>query len=160
MDMDELILEALSLAETHELNCTGSPKIYTCILPTDSPLWDERSIFAEIVMKGEVCVCACDANVASLIYFLMQGVFDHSKDRNAWYLNILSNKFNMQYDDMSAEDAMAIWTNEFEKTCITEHNILQPIIIKSEKLNNEVIKLTPSICDIWTLPRIRRQFTE
>ena len=151
MDIEELLIETLKVAEMRELHATGPPNIYTCLVP--EPI-DKDGVFAEIVVTGELCVCAADPQVASLLFFLIQGVFDHTFDRDEWYLEMLSMRVNMEYDDVSAEDALVIWAKLYaEQVEIKEHNIVQPIII--QPLSKAI---TPSICDIWTLPRIRRQF--
>lgn len=161
MDIEEIIIETLRLAEQMELESDCPPNIYTCLVKEISA---DTSVFSEIVLTGELCVCAHSEQVATLLFFLLNGIFDHNDNRLEWYTQMLERCVNMDYDDVTAENAVTHWTNYYLEHIIElkEHNITQPIviypIIGSEKRG--IITLTPSICDIWTLPRIKRQFTE
>lgn len=157
MDIEEIIIETLRIAEQMELEHEGPPNIYTCLVRDDSGSLE--SVFAEVVLTGELCVCAANKQVAVLLFFLIQGVFDHGSHRLEWYTRQLERCINLDYDDVTAEDVMKVWTNQYQSMVeIKEHNIIQPIVVQPMDRGN--VTLTPSICDIWTLPRIRRQFTD
>ena len=153
MDIEELMIATLKISEQKELEFMGQPKLYTC-----NDLVDPKSLFGEIMNTGELCVCANDDNVATFLLYLIKGVFNHGDSRFDWFTKQLSGCFNFEYDDLNPEDAFNLWVKEFSKTVsIKKHNITQPIIINNGK---HTVTLTPSTCDIWTLPRIRRQFVD
>ena len=153
MDIEELIVATLKIAEQKELEHMGQPKLYTC-----NDLVNPRALFGEIMNTGELCVCANDDKVATYLFYLIKGVFNHGDGRYAWFTKQLNDFVNFEYDDLNPEDAFNLWVREFSKTIdIKKHNITQPIIINNDK---HTITLTPSTCDIWTLPRIRRQFVD
>lgn len=152
MDIEELIIETLRLCEHIELDHEGPPRIFTC-------LTDETSLFSEVVLTGELCVCAHSRTVAVFLFFLINGIFDHAEHRLEWYTQELEQCINLEYDDITPETAIKLWTEHYETTVkVQEHNINQPIIV--HPMERSIVTLTPSICDIWTLPRIRRQFTD
>lgn len=156
----ELILETLRIAEVKELDYEGPPHIYTCLLKDhDIASSTASNLFADIVLTGELCVCAGDPQVARLLFFLIQGVFDHQSDKYKWYTEALESRINLEYDDVTPEEALAAWADYYDSIAeVREHNISQPIV--TYPMERGMVTLTPSICDIWTLPRIRRQFSE
>lgn len=152
MDIEEIIVETLRLSEQLEMESNNSARLYTCLVSGDS-------FFAETVQLGELCVCACNEQVAVLIFFLLQGIFDHTDNKLEWFTQELESCINLDYDEVTPEVAMKLWTNKYKSQAqITSHNISQPIVV--HPMDEAVITMTPSICDIWTLPRIYRQFTD
>jgi hypothetical protein len=150
MDVEEIIIETLKIAEHIELDHDGPPKIYTCCI-------SNKSVFSDVVRTGELCICAHSERVATLLFFLLHGIFDqvNLEHRTKWYTEELQQSIDLDYEDITAEIAMGLWIHRFQSAAeITEHNIVQPIIISVGASSRA---LTPSICDIWTLPRIRRQ---
>lgn len=165
MDIEEIIIETLRIAEHIELEHEGPPNIYTCLVKTPTSKVTNidalvgTGVFSEVVLTGELCVCAASHDVAVLLFFLLQGIYDYGEHRLEWYTQELEKCINMEYDDVTPEVAIKLWTEQYNKSAeVQQHNIVQPIVIKP--MDHSVITLTPSICDIWTLPRIRRQFTE
>jgi hypothetical protein len=154
MDIEELVIETLRLCEHLELEDDEPPNIYTCMAIGSA---QDSSAFNDVAATGELCVCAHNPTVATFIFFLMQGVFDHPDDRLEWYTQHLEQC--LEYDEITPEVAIELWTARYAKVAkITEHNITQPIVTRP--MDGATVTLTPSICDIWTLPRIRRQFTD
>jgi hypothetical protein len=173
MDIEEIIIEALRLAEQIELEHGPSapPHIYTCIVKATGGTLRATNVgmFSDVVLTGELCVCAHSEQVALLIFFLIHGIFDYGDNRLEWYTQILEGCINIDYDDVTAELVMQSWTKWYYSVIeIKEHNIAQPIVVYPILCDTAaagtalrgVVTLTPSICDIWTLPRIRRQFTD
>jgi len=157
MDIEEIIIETLRIAEQMELEHEGPPNIYTCLVRNNST----ESVFSEVVLTGELCVCAANRQVAVLLFFLIQGVFDHGDHRLEWYTRELERCINLDYDDVTADDVIKLWTDQYQSTVeIKEHNIIQPIVVQPMAMDRGNVTLIPSVCDIWTLPRIRRQFTD
>lgn len=156
MDIEEIIVETLRLSEQLEIDSDNTARLYTCLVPEDRY---SDSFFAETVQLGELCVCACNEQVAVLIFFLLQGIFDHTDNKLEWFTQELENCINLDYEDITPEVAMKLWTEKYKtKVEISSHNISQSIVV--HPMNKAVITMTPSICDIWTLPRIHRQFTD
>ena len=152
MDVEEIIIETLKLVTHIELNHEGPPNIYTCLLRNP----ESDSIFNEVVLAGDVCVCAHTSQVATLLFYLMHGIFDHSTNRLKWYTKVLEKVY---YDDITPEVAVEIWTNYYESIAeIKKHNITQSIIIYPTE--STIVNMTPGTCDIWTIPRVRRQFND
>ena len=153
MDIEELVVATLKIAEQREIEFIGQPRLFTC-----NDKVDPKSLFGEIMSTGELCVCANDTNVAALLLFLIKGVFNHGNSRYQWFTQQLQKGVNLEYDDVKAEDALKIWADQMKKDLIIKkHNITQPIVVNNEKIT---ITLTPSTGDIWTLPRIKRQFVD
>jgi hypothetical protein len=155
MDIEEIILETLKIVEDKEINSQKNPCFYTCILNHDSA-------FSDIVESADACVLASNYSIASYLFFLMEGFFDHGNNKAEWYTKCLNEwiRHNAPDDfdgEITAEVAYEVWSRNY-KGCITEHHPTQPIII--DPTPNSVISITPTICDIWTIPRIRRQFTD
>jgi hypothetical protein len=153
MDIDELIIATLQIAEEKEIMSQHAPAFYTCQIRADN-------LFSEIVATGELCVCASSMAVASLVFFLLEGVFDHGDNRQKWYTGQLHKCAESLVDfdgELTAEIAYKVWTSTFHGQ-LTEHKMSQPILV--HHLPGNVLSLTPSTCDIWTLPRIRRQFVD
>ena len=153
MDIEELVIATLKITEYKEIEFIGQPKLYTC---NDDN--EPKGLFGEVMSTGELCVCANDNITALLLLFLLKGIFNKGEDKYKWFTNILLKKINPDYDEIKAEDALKIWTDYIKtELSIKQHNITQPIIINGD---NHTITLTPSTCDIWTLPRVKRQFSE
>jgi len=153
MDIDDVVIEALRLAEHIEQDSVDIPHIYTCIVKDTS-----NGIFSEVVLTGELAVCAHTRFVAELLFFLLHGIYDFEKKKMEWYNQVLE---TMGSDDITAEEAMNVWLKWYSGIAeIKEHDITRPIVVRpitSDGLHGTVT-LTASMCDIWTLPRIKRQF--
>ena len=155
MDIDDVVIEVLRLAEQIELDSTSVPHIYTCII---NPRQGGGGIFSEVVLTGEVCVCAHTRIVAELLFFLLNGIYDFEQGKMEWYNQVLEG-----HDDLTAEDALDLWIKWYTGTGtaeVTEHDITRPIVVQPITCDglHGMVTLTPSMCDIWTLPRIKRQF--
>jgi hypothetical protein len=165
MDIEELIIEILKIVEQSELQALTDACFYTC-------LRDDDDIFTEIIISGELCVYASSIEVATMLFFLLEGIFNHGDDKLRWYTKMMAeaqakeSHFDSDFDSDSDYDyeseitplkAFKLWIQHY-KGKITEHNVLRPIVIHPTA--SSTISLKSTTCDIWTLPRIRRQFSE
>lgn len=155
MDIDELILETFKIVEEKEISTSGSPSIYTCIS-------SQNNAFSDIVETGDTCVFASSYEVASYLFFLMEGFFNHGSNKGEWYTKCLQEwvRYYREEDfdgEITAEIAFKIWSQNYHG-CITDHRPTHPIII--DPTPESVVSISPTICDIWTLPRVKRQFTD
>jgi hypothetical protein len=155
MDIEEIILAVLKIVEDKEINSQRLPCFYTCIL-------NHNSVFSDIVESGELCVLASNYDVATFLFFLMEGFFDHGSDKGEWYIKHLQEwikTYKTPDDDfdgeITPEIAYDVWSTNY-KGCITEHHTSQPLII--DPTPGSILSIMPTVCDIWTIPRIKRQF--
>lgn len=158
MDTEELIIAVLKHAETLELESNSSVSLYTCSM-------NQSSIFGEIVETGELCVLASSVEVATVLFFLIQGLFDR-KHNPDYFISVIHEGLDLlrsgelqidgiDDDDITPELAFCLWVHLFQGQ-VMSHSVRQPIVIRP--LPDSMIALTPSTCDIWTIPRIRRQY--
>lgn len=156
MDIDELIIATLHIAEEKESTSDKEHAFYTCqvLCPCAS------SAFSDIVSMGDLCICASKTSVATLIFFLLEGIFDHRNNKQEWYTDLLHKGIESMNDstfdgEITENIAYQAWVEQFLRNAkVLRHNISQHIIcLQSGNIN-------PSMCDIWTIPRILRQFTD
>lgn len=180
MDIEDIIIEALRFAEQTELQSENQLHIYTCMVKSPGlggggGGGPRHGMFSEVALTGDICVCAHEGQVALLLFFLLYGIFDYGDDKLEWYTQTLSDCINrtevscVDADEVTAEIAMKLWNEWYGNLVeISQHNITQPIIvypiishgIAGSAPKRGTITFTPSISDIWTLPRVRRQFTD
>lgn len=163
MDIEELIQGTLKLAEKQEMEATHEPSLYTYKLDTNSH-------FSDMVCYGDISVLASNFEVASLLFFLLEGYYEDQKWD--WYTNKLQ-EWIVKYGDsiqseewdgdITCEVAYDLWSKH-SHGIITQHNLLAPIRIKhydrpSHSENSGLdtyVVITPALSEIWTLTRFRR----
>lgn len=160
MDIDELILETLKIIEDREITASNAPCLYTCI--SGQIDHNNNNVFSDIVETGDTCVFASSYETAACLFFFMEGFFNHGKQKGEWYTKCLHEWVKYYRDDefdgeITADIAFKIWSQNYHG-CITEHQPTQSIII--DPTPNSVVSISPTICDIWTLPRVRQQFID
>ena len=162
MDSEELIDAVLNLAEDKEINIRSPPKVY--MYKGDC---ENDSLFQKVTGLGDLCVLACDENVAAVLLFLMEQFFDdhdtqwcisrltrHLSELSKDQLEILGIESDA---DITADLAFKVWCHITKKK-VTGHSMHHPIVLNPVK--DATCMILPSIIDIWTIPRVRRQVTK